>query len=52
MTEPKIKLDDFSKPSFNQLIPSFMRNANVMYQIKQKIDAISWDIEGELVYKI
>ena len=50
MTEPKIKLDDFSKPSLNHLIPSFMRNANVMYQIKQKIDEISWDNECELLY--
>ncbi len=49
MTEPKIKLDNFSKPSLNYLIPSYMRNANVMYQIKQKIDEISWDNEGELV---
>ena len=50
MTEPKIKLNDFSKPSLNHLIPSFMRNANIMYQIKLKIDEINWKYEGELVY--
>jgi hypothetical protein len=50
MTEHKINIEQNANMSFNFLIPSYMRNSNIMYQIKQKVESIKWDIEGKLVY--
>jgi hypothetical protein len=50
MTEPIIKLEQSNNLSFNFFIPSYMRNASIMYQIKQKVESIKWENEGKSVY--
>ncbi len=52
MTEPIIKLEKSNNLSFNYFIPSYMRNASIMHQIKHKVETLSWDKEGRLVYII
>jgi hypothetical protein len=50
MTEPIIKLEKSNKLSINYFIPSYMRNAGIMHQIKLKVESLSWEYEGKLVY--
>ncbi len=50
MTEPTITLEQTNKLSFNYFIPSYMRNASIMFQIKQKVEKLNWDEDGKEVH--
>lgn len=33
----------------NKIVPSYMRNVSSILKIKEKLNKISWDVEGERV---
>jgi hypothetical protein len=45
----RINLDVLNNPQSYDYLPSYMRSANSLLQVREKISKLSWEVEGEQV---
>jgi hypothetical protein len=45
----KINLDVIKSPPSYDYLPSYMRSANSLIHVKEKISKVSWEVEGKQV---